>query len=138
MLEDNYKLKYIKYKKKYTMLNNIQNNLVNKIIILPNEYEILNNEKKNFFEVYELDKSTNPISYIKKEYKEKIKCKCEQNNVDTYLNYDNILIMNKKIITPNEYFLLTDINKSKYEINECDYKKFSNRVVPKNYIKINE
>jgi gas vesicle protein len=121
-------------------LSKIQNNLdniVNKIIILPNEYEMLGKEKKIFFEVYEKDKSTNPISYIKKEYKEKIKNINEKNNTETQYNNENLNIMLKKIITPDEYFLLSDSNKSKYEIYQCDYKKFPNRVVPKNYIKIN-
>ena len=44
--------------------------------------------------------------------------------------------MEKKIITPDEYYLLSESNKSKYEINESDYEKFPNRVVPKNYKKI--
>jgi len=47
------------------------------------------------------------------------------------------LVIKKNIITPDEYYLLSDSNKSKYEINESDYNKFPNRVVPKNYKKIN-
>ena len=48
----------------------------------------------------------------------------------------NIKILEKIIITPNEYFLLDDSDKAKYEINESDFDKFPNRVVPKNYKKI--
>jgi hypothetical protein len=140
MIDDNYKLKYIKYKKKYIELKNIHdnlNNITNKIIILPNEYGILNNDVKNKFEVYELDESSKPISYIKKEYKEKLNSGEEKYNTETSSAKEEEYIMEKKIITPDEYFLLSDKNKSKYEINESDYDKFPNRVVPKNYKKIN-
>jgi len=71
MVEDNFKLKYIKYKKKYIELKKIQNNLDNigkKIIILPNEYNMLGTDDKKNFSIYEIDKSSNPISYIKNEY----------------------------------------------------------------------
>lgn len=136
-MNDIYKLKYIKYKKKYTELKKIQNNInniENKIIILPNEYKILSDEIKNKFKVYELNNNLKPISYIKKEYKIK------ENNSNTInnnkLNNQENFIRLKKIISPDEYFLLSDSNKSKFEINEYDYNKFPNRVVPKNYIKI--
>ena len=139
MLEDNYKLKYIKYKKKYIELRRIHdnlNNIANKIIILPNEYSILNKDKKDMFEVYELDDLSKPISYIKKEYKAKLDGGGEQHNDELSSIKEEENIMEKKIITPDEYFLLSDTNKSKYEINESDYDKFPNRVVPKNYKKI--
>lgn len=140
MSDDNYKLKYIKYKKKYIELKKIHNNLnniINKIIILPNEYGILNIDKKNMFEVYELDDSSKPISYIKKEYKAKLNGGGEQSNTELSSIKEEEYIMEKKIITPYEYFLLSDTNKSKYEINESDYDRYPNRVVPKNYKKIN-
>lgn len=134
MIEDNFKLKYIKYKKKYIELKKIQNNLDNieqKIVILPNEFNMLSdNGKKNFY-IYEIDKSSNPISYIKKKYIDTIGGRGEQ-----ILNGEKF-VMEKNIITPDEYHLLSDSNKSKYEINESDYNKFPNRVVPKNYKKIN-
>jgi len=136
MIEDNYKLKYIKYKKKYIELKKIQNNLDNiekKIIILPNEYNLLKNESKKNFDIYEIDKLSNPISFIKKDYLKLLGGEYDKN----IINYnDENNIMKKNIITPNEYYLLSDINKSKYEINEYDYDKFPNRVVPKNYKKI--
>lgn len=138
MVKDNYKLKYIKYKKKYIELKKIQNdleNIKNKIIILPNEYQLLNDEIKNTFEAYELNKLSIPISYIKKDYKKKIGIDEDNNNTDeSSIKEENIII--KKVITPNEYYLLSDANKSLYEINESDYDKFPNRVVPKNYKKI--
>jgi len=140
MSYDNYKLKYIKYKKKYIELKKIHNNLnniTNKIIILPNEFEILNVDNKNKFEVYELDNLSKPISYIKKEYKAKLDGGEEQSNTKSYSIKEEGYIMEKKIITPDEYFILSDTNKSKYEINESDYKRYPNRVVPKNYKKIN-
>ena len=138
MVEDNFKLKYIKYKKKYIELKKIQNNLNDiekKIIILPNEYNMLNGDGKNKFSIYEIDKSINPISYIRKEYMETIiggEC-----NIYSQTTNEEENVIKKKIITPDEYYLLSDINKSKYEIYESDYEKFPNRVVPKNYIKIN-
>lgn len=138
MEEHNYKLKYIKYKKKYIELKKIQNNLHNiskKIIILPNEYILLNDINKQKFIIYEKNKFDVPISYIKKDYL-KIDSENNQNIIKTGLNTEEYYIMKKKIITPNEYYLLSDTNKSKYVINESDYDKFPNRVVPKNYIKI--
>jgi hypothetical protein len=141
MSEDNYKFKYIKYKKKYIELKKIQENLdniANKIIILPNEYNMLNNEDKIKFEIYETDKYTsNPISYIKKDYLKTLINKNNSPELETTSNKEEDFIMEKKIITPDEYFILSDSNKSKYEINESDYNKFPNRVVPKNYKKIN-
>ena len=140
MEEDNYKLKYIKYKKKYIELKKIQknlNNIVKKIIILPNEYSMLKNEDKKKFEIYEKNEHSNPISYIKKDYLGIIG---GGNNLDiseTTSSKTEESIIEKIIITPNEYYLLSDTNKSKYEINEFDYDKFPNRVVPKNYKKIN-
>lgn len=131
MNKDNYKLKYIKYKKKYLELKKIQNNINNvesRIIILPNEYGMLDINKQMNFEVYEVDNMLKPISYIKKQYK-------NNENIDE-INNKEYVIMKKQIITPDEYYLLSDSNKSKYEINESDYDKFPNRVVPKNYIKI--
>ena len=139
MTEDNYKLKYIKYKKKYIELKKMRNNLkniTNKIIILPNEYKILEESNKNKFEIYELDDLNKPISYLKKEHKIKLSGG-KYNEIDKYDNRDENIIIEKLIITPDEYFLLSDSNKSKYEINESDYDKFPNRVVPKNFKKIN-
>ncbi len=142
MVEDNnYKLKYIKYKKKYIELKKIQNNLnniSNKIIILPNEYSILSNENKKKFEIYEKNDLANPISYIKKDYLKIIYGGYDQNISETTSNKEEDFIMEKKVISPNEYYLLSDTNKSKYEINESDYNKFPNRVVPKNYKKISQ
>ena len=142
MTDDNYKFKYIKYKKKYIELKKIYynlNNITNKIIILPNEYKILNVDDKNKFEVYELDDLSKPISYIKKEYKARLKCCCgeKQFKTETSSIKEEEYIMEKKIITPDEYFMLSDTNKSKYGINESDYDRYPNRVVPKNYKKIN-
>lgn len=137
MVEDNFKLKYIKYKKKYIELKKIQNNLDNigkKIIILPNEYNMLNHEKKEKFSIYEIDKSSNPISYIKNEYMNTMNG--GENNIIYQTNNEEENVIKKNIITPDEYYLLSDTNKSKYEIYESDYMKFPNRVVPKNYIKI--
>jgi len=139
MEKDNYKLKYIKYKKKYLELKKIQNNLnniANKIIILPNEYSLLNNQNKEKFEIYEKNDFDIPISYIKKEYLKKINGGNNQNISETSTNKEEDLIIENEIITPNEYYLLSDTNKSKYEINESDYDKFPNRVVPKNYKRI--
>ena len=141
MTDDNYKLKYIKYKKKYIELKKIYdnlNNITNKIIILPNEYGILNADDKNKFEVYEIDNLLKPISYIKKEYKAKLNDNIEEKHFETELSSikEEEYILGKKIITPDEYFMLSDANKSKYEINESDYERYPNRVVPKNYKKI--
>jgi hypothetical protein len=138
MVEDNFKLKYIKYKKKYIELKKIQNNLDNiekKIIILPNEFNMLGTDGKKNFTIYEIDKSSNPISYIKNEY-----IKTMNGGKDNILyptQNEEEIVIKKNIITPDEYYLLSDSNKSKYEIYESDYEKFPNRVVPKNYIKIN-
>lgn len=139
MIDDNYKFKYIKYKKKYIELKKIHdnlNNITNKIIILPNEYGILDISEKNKFEVYEVDNYEKPISYIKKEYKAKLNNGTEQLNTDTSSIKEEEYVMGKKIITPDEYFMLSEANKSKYEINESDYDRYPNRVVPKNYKKI--
>lgn len=138
MDEDNYKLKYIKYKKKYTELKKIHDNMniiINKIVILPNEYELLNQDNKDKFVIYELDNTSKPISYIRKEYKNKLE-KNINNQINDQMNMKEEYILEKKIITPDEYYLLSDKNKTKYEIYESDYNKFPNRVVPKNYIKI--
>lgn len=140
MEEDNYKFKYIKYKKKYIELKKIRNNLnniTNKIIILPNEYSLLDVENKKKFEIYEKNDLLNPISYIKKDYLKIIDGGYDQNFYNTSSTREEDYILKKKIIDPNEYYLLSDANKSKYQINESDYNKFPNRVVPKNYIKIN-
>jgi hypothetical protein len=139
MQEDCYKLKYIKYKKKYIELKKIKKNLdniINKIIILPDEYLLLDDINKKKFDIYEKNHLSNPISYIKKDY---LKIVGGYNNINSSENLDvkENHIMNKKIITPDEYYLLSDSDKSKYEINEHDYNKFPNRVVPKNYKKIN-
>jgi hypothetical protein len=61
---------------------------------------------------------------------------CEQNIMAQTINEEEFVIK-KNIITPDEYYLLSDFNKSKYEIYESDYDKFPNRVVPKNYKKMN-
>lgn len=138
MVEDNFKLKYIKYKKKYIELKKIKNNLDNiekKIIILPNEYNMLGYEQKEKFSIYEIDKTSNPISYIKNEYMKTIDG--GENNILYSIQNEEEIVIKKNIITPCEYYLLSDSNKSKYEIYESDYDKFPNRVVPKNYIKIN-
>ena len=101
---------------------------------------MLNIDNKNNFEIYERDKLNNPISFIKKDYLKIIggeNINGDNNDeLDTTSNKEIDDIMKKNIITPNEYFILSDSNKSKYEINESDYDKFPNRVVPKNYKKI--
>lgn len=138
MVEDNFKLKYIKYKKKYLELKKIQDNLDNikkKIIILPNEFNMLGGDEKKKFSIYEIDELTNPISYIKKDYMSS-NINGESDKLNDSTNEEE-LVIKKNIITPDEYYLLSDSNKSKYEINESDYNKFPNRVVPKNYKKIN-
>ena len=135
---NNYKLKYIKYKKKYFELKKIRNNLngiMDKIIILPNEYSMLDSDKKYFFNIYEQDKLSNPISYIKKDYLKTINGYNDTDELGLTSTKENY-IREKKIITPDEYYLLSDSYKSNYEIYESDYDKFPNRVVPKNYIKI--
>lgn len=132
MSTDIYKIKYIKYKKKYNELKKLMssvNDIIDKIIIVPKEYDILNSTQKSLFELYETTKLNEPISYIKKKYfnelktKNKLTIKCNKN------------ILDKNIISPDEYFLLDDSDKAKYEINESDFEKFPNRVVPKNYKK---
>lgn len=133
---DIYKIKYIKYKKKYNELEKIhmnKNNIIKNIILLPKEYKILNPTEKLLFEVYETDKYKKPISYINKNYLTNLPTKI---NIERSEEINNIL--EKQIITPDEYFLLTDSDKAKYQIYECDYYKFSHsvRVLPKNYIKI--
>jgi hypothetical protein len=151
MIDYNYKLKYIEYKNKYKKLNKIYNNMIfisNKILILPNQYKLLTDFYKNIFEIYEFDISDNPISYINKDYLKNIEDNLFYNdlttssttisNNDYYIDNNNDFnnnIMDKHIITPDEYFILSDSNKSKFEINESDYDKFPNRVVPKNYKK---
>jgi hypothetical protein len=147
MSEDSYKLKYIKYKKKYSELKKLINNkdsFSNSIIILPREYLVLNFEQKSKFQVYETDSKNNPISYIKSGYLESLlggndeetKTNDLLGNTTTSVGEEEV-ILEKKIISPDEYFILSDSNKAKYEINESDYDKFPNRVVPKNYKKIN-
>ncbi len=148
MSSDNYKFKYIKYKKKYNELKKIKDGIceiLNKVIIVPKEYNVLSSEQKLLFKPYELNEITSkPISYIKNEYEEKIILnECENQNTTTTLNggnttdeYNKILVLEKNIISPDEYFELSDSDKAKYSINESDYKKFPNRVVPKNYKKI--
>jgi hypothetical protein len=139
MSTDIYKLKYIKYKKKYSELKSLKENILNiedKIIILPKEYNLLNQEIKKKFEIYERDTNLIPISYIKTQYLNKIGLGGDNLDTTTSSNKEEDYILEKKIITPDEYFILSDKNKSKYSINESDYEKFPNRVVPKNYKKI--
>lgn len=139
MSTDIYKIKYIKYKKKYNELKKLllnKNDITDKIIILPKEYNILNSEQKILFELYEKNISDEPLSYIKKKYLNDLEKSLNNifQNESSSVQIENIL--EKKIILPNEYFLLNDSDKSKYKIFESDYDKFPNRVVPKNYIKI--
>lgn len=139
MSTDNYKLKYIKYKKKYNELKNLKQNIQsigNKIILLPKEYKVLTSDQKDKFVVYEQDDLENPISYIKLQYLKKIGGQSDIPDTLTSSNKEEEDILDKEIISPDEYFMLSDSNKSKYEINEPDFKKFPNRVVPKNYKKI--
>lgn len=134
---DIYKNKYIKYKKKYNQLKKLNQNvteILNKIIIIPKEYNILDNEQKKIFKIYEIDKNNFAISYINIDYLKKISVENEQLNISSSVEQDNIL--NKNIISPDEYFLLSELDKAKYQINECDFNKIPNRVVPKNYSKI--
>lgn len=156
---DIYKIKYIKYKKKYDELKKLKSdvpNILKKIIIVPKEYIVLGTEQQKMYDVYELNEKTQrPISYIKKNYvlsggNTDIFNKINSNDIsntnntndDSYsgTNTDKSLkksdILTKNIILPDEYFLLSDSDKAKYEINESDYDKFPNRVVPKNYKKI--
>lgn len=146
MSHDNYKLKYIKYKKKYNDLKKIKSsisNIINKIIIIPKEYNILSQDQKNLFKTYEFDSNTSkPISYIKNEYDNGLGGS-NHNDIVTEINTngssfktDSDNVLTKHIISPDEYFCLCDSDKAKYSINESDYQKFPNRVVPKNYKKI--
>lgn len=135
----NYEKKYIKYKKKYLNLKNSfnhQNQIANKIIILPNEYDKLPTKYKKKFNIYELDKSSKPLSYISNTYPLNTG---GYQNITTTTEEEHLQesILEKSTITPDEYFVLSDTNKAKYQIGESDYKKFPNRVVPKNYEKIN-
>lgn len=143
---DNYKLKYIKYKKKYNELKNLKSNISNivrKLILLPKEYFVLSSDQKSQFTIYEQNDMSEPISYIKLQYLNKIGGSgsgCGIKDIDqfdtlTSSNKEEETIMEKEIISPDEYFMLSDTNKSKYEINESDFNKFPNRVVPKNYKK---
>lgn len=137
-IDNNYKIKYIKYKKKYNELKEIlsnKKNIIDKIIILPKEYDILNTEQKSLFELYEQDNFNNPLSYIRKKYINDLNYTKKTTNDTSSEQIEGIL--DKKIISPEEYFLLSDSDKYNYEIFESDYVKFPNRVVPKNYIKIN-
>jgi hypothetical protein len=140
MSTDIYKIKYIKYKKKYDELKKLlsnKNNIADKIIILPKEYEILDMKEKSIFELYEKNDLGEPLSWIKKKYLNGLENNSNRGfeNESSSEQIENIL--EKKVILPDEYFLLSDSDKSKYEIFESDYDKFPNRVVPKNYKKIN-
>jgi hypothetical protein len=140
MSTDIYKIKYIKYKKKYYELKNLIENkkdIVDKIIILPKEYGILNPEQKKLFELYEKNDLDEPLSWIKKKYLNDLGTNSNTNEFNESSSEQIENILEKKVITPDEYFLLNDSDKSKYEIFESDYVKFPKRVVPKNYIKIN-
>lgn len=143
--EFTYKSKYIKYKKKYLELKKIDigiNNLLDKIIILPKEYNLLSKYHQTNFIIYEKNNMDIPISYIKKAYIEQFKGHFGEQigsnlqDINTITTTDEDIILDKKIISPEEFFSLSDNNKLKYEINESDYNKFPNRVVPKNFIKI--
>jgi hypothetical protein len=141
MSTDIYKIKYIKYKKKYDELKKLMStkkDIADKIIILPKEYKVLNLEQKMLFELYEKNNSNESLSYIKKKYLNDLEINSNYilENESSSEQIENIL--EKKVITPDEYFLLNDSDKSKYEIYESDYNKFPKRVVPKNYIKINQ
>lgn len=140
MSTDIYKIKYIKYKKKYNELHKLLLNkkyIADKIIILPKEYEILNSDHKSLFELYEKNDLNKPLSYIKKKYLNNLENK-SNNQLENESSSEQIEnILEKTVILPDEYFLLSDSDKSKYEIFESDYDKFPKRVVPKNYIKIN-
>ena len=140
MSTDIYKIKYIKYKKKYNELKKLisnKNNIIDKIIIISKEYNVLDPQQKSLFGLYETNEFNEPLSYIKKKYLNELENTSNNKleNDSSSEQIDNIL--EKKIIYPDEYFLLDDSDKAKYEIFESDYEKFPNRVVPKNYIKIN-
>ena len=135
-----YYKKYLKYKKKYNELKKLISNkkdITDKIIILPKEYDILDSEQKVLFELYEKNNFNKPMSWIKKKYLNDLEINQNHKlkNESSSEQIENIL--EKNIILPDEYFLLNDFDKSKYEIFESDYDKFPKRVVPKNYIKIN-
>jgi len=146
MSTDIYKIKYIKYKKKYYELKKLKSStddIVNKIIIVPKEYNVLSSEQQNLFKIYEITNINNPISYIKLDY---INCigigkngngngNGEFEKIFDSISDEQEIILKKNVILPNEYFLLSDSSKAKYEIYESDYDKFPNRVVPKNYKK---
>lgn len=139
MSTDIYKIKYIKYKKKYNELKKLisdKNNIIDKTIIISKEYNVLNPKEKSLFGLYETNEFNEPLSYIKKKYLNEL-----ENNVESKLNNESSSeqienILEKKIISLDEYFLLNDSDKAKYEIFESDYEKFPNRVIPKNYKKI--
>jgi hypothetical protein len=136
--ENNYKNKYLKYKQKYLNLKKKTENIteiINDIIILPTQYNELKPKYKDLYRIYETNNLNQPISYIKNDYYDKYVNPTEStlNTTTTITEHD---IMEKTIIEPDEYFMLSDKNKLKYDINEFDTKKYSNRVVPKNYIKI--
>ena len=139
MSTDIFEIKYIKYKKKYNELKKIilnKKDIADKIIILPKEYEIINSKQKLLFELYEKNDFNEPLSYIKKKYLNNLE-KNLNNRLENESSSEQIeIILEKKVILPDEYFLLNDSDKSKYEIFESDYDKFPKRVVPKNYIKI--
>jgi hypothetical protein len=138
MSTDIYKIKYIKYKKKYyelKKLNSSIDDIVNKIIIIPKEYNVLSLEQQNLFKIYEIDNTSNPISYINKDYLNEL-AKEEPEKLTDSSSEEQDMILTKNVISPDEYFILADSDKAKYEINESDYDKFPNRVVPKNYKKI--
>ena len=145
MSTDIYKIKYIKYKKKYDELKKLKSNIneiIKKIIIVPKEYNILSTKQKKLFQIYETDKLSNPISWISIEYFNSNNQANFDPNTISELDHDlepksnQKIILDKEIILPDEYFLLSDSNKAQYEIYESDYEKFPNRVVPKNYKKI--
>jgi hypothetical protein len=128
--DSDYKNKYLKYKHKYLNLKKktINDNNNNNIVILPEQYNNLKHKK--LYKIYETNETGNPISYIKKDYYDKY-----VNNDESEFNTEQE-IMKKNIISLDEYFMLSDKNKLKYDINEFDTTKYSNRIVPKNYIKI--
>ncbi len=143
MSTDIYKIKYIKYKKKYDELKKLKSNIneiIKKIIIVPKEYNILSTKQKKLFQIYETDKLSNPISWISVEYFNLNNPANLDPNIKPDFGFDldpnQKIILDKEIILPDEYFLLSDSNKAQYEIFESDYEKFPNRVVPKNYKKI--
>jgi hypothetical protein len=138
---DIYKIKYIKYKKKYNELKKLilnKNNIIDKIIIICKEFNVLNPQQKLLFRLYEINEFNKPLSYIKKKYLNKLENNTNSKKENVLISEKIDYILEKKIIYPDEYFLLNDSDKAKYEIFESDYEKFPNRVVPKNYIKIDD